>query len=409
MSGTVAIVGASVAGVRTAQALRGEGHDGPIVLIGAEATLPYDKPPLSKQFLAGTWDTDRMTLLTEAAARAADIEMRLGASAQHLDIAGKQVLLADGQRVDYDQVVIATGAAARPSPWPAASGVHVLRTLDDSRALRVDLDRPGPVAIVGGGFIGAEVAATARALGHPVTVIDPLPAPISRLLGPEVGALIGQIHRRHDVDTRFGAGVEAISGHAGQLLLTLTDGRQVEAATVLVGIGAVPNTDWLAESGLLIGNGVVCDQYCRAVGRDEIWAVGDVARWQHLEIGEAVRVEHWTNAVEQASRVALNLTHPDELRSYLPTDYVWSDQYDWKIQIVGRPYSAATHQIIGTPNDNPPRFAAVYSDKDSKLAGAVTVNWSKALMTCRRLLAHGASGAEAIALVQTLVTPAVTR
>jgi phthalate 3,4-dioxygenase ferredoxin reductase component len=407
MSGTVAVVGSSVAGVRTAQALRTEEHDGPVVLIGAEAGLPYDKPPLSKQFLAGTWGADRITLLTEAAARAAGIELRLGVPAQHLDVAGREVLLADGHRVSYDHVVIATGSAARPSPWPVASGVHVLRTLDDSRALRADLERPGPVVVVGGGFIGAEVAATARASGHAVTVVDPLPAPIGRLLGPEIGELMGQVHRRHGVETRFGVGAQDITGEAGNLMVTLTDGRQIEAATVVVGIGAIPATGWLAESGVLVDNGVVCDEYCRALEHDDVWAVGDVARWDHPRLGEAVRVEHWTNAVEQAACVAFNLTHPGQLRGYAPTEYVWSDQYDWKIQIVGQPRAAVKHRFIGGPGAEPPRFAVVYSDEDSRLAGAVAVNWPKALVACRRLLTAGASSDEAARLVETLLVPAV--
>lgn len=402
------VVGSSVAGVRTAQALRAEQHDGPIVMIGAEATLPYDKPPLSKQFLAGTWDADRITLLTEAAADAADIELRLGVPARHLDIAAQQVLLADGHGISYDHVVIATGAAARPNPWPASSGIHVLRTLGDSRSLQADLALPGPVAVVGGGFIGAEVAATAHALGHAVTVVDPLPAPIGRLLGPEIGELMAQVHRQHGVDTRFGVGVERITGHAGRLLLTLTNAQQIEAGTVVVGIGAIPNTAWLADSGLLVDNGVVCDEYCRAVGRDDVWAVGDVARWSHPGLGEAVRVEHWTNAVEQAACVAFNLTHPDQLRGYAPTEYVWSDQYDWKIQLVGRPHTAVTHQIVGDPSGDPPHFAAVYSDKQSRLAGAVAVNWPKALITCRRTLAAGAPGTETARLVEALLAPKVT-
>jgi len=407
MSGTVAVVGSSVAGVRTAQALRTEEHDGPVVLIGAEAGLPYDKPPLSKQFLAGTWGADRITLLTEAAARAAGIELRLGVPAQHLDVAGREVLLADGHRVSYDHVVIATGSAARPSPWPVASGVHVLRTLDDSRALRADLERSGPVVVVGGGFIGAEVAATAHASGHAVTVVDPLPAPIGRLLGPEIGELMGQVHRRHGVDTRLGVGVQDITGEAGNLMVTLTDGRQVEAATVVVGIGAIPTTGWLAKSGLLVDNGVVCDEYCRAVERDDVWAVGDVARWDHPRLGEAVRVEHWTNAVEQAACVAFNLTHPGQLRGYAPHRI----RVERSVRLEDPDRRTAPGCRETSVHRRARRRAAALRGglqrRDSRLAGAVAVNWPRALVACRRLLAVGASGDEAAKLVETLLVPAV--
>ena len=184
---TVVVVGSSVGGVRTAQALRSEGFTGRVVLVGEESQLPYDKPPLSKQFLAGVWDADRVTLLDALTAQQAGIELRLGSAAERLDVAGKQLHLADGTWLDYDAVVIATGAAARPSPWATRSGVHVLRTLADSSSLQQDLRCTGPLVVVGGGFIGAEVAATARALGREVTVVDPLPAPIGRIVGRELG------------------------------------------------------------------------------------------------------------------------------------------------------------------------------------------------------------------------------
>lgn len=335
---TVVIVGSSVGGVRTARALRTEGYDGRIVLIGAEAEMPYDKPPLSKQFLAGAWDEDRVRLLTAADAEAAGIELRLGSAAERLDVADRAVVLADGTRVHYDVLVVATGADARPSPWPVESGVHVVRTLDDSRKLAEDLTSvSGPVVVVGGGFIGAEVAATAHAVGRDVTIVDPLHAPIGRVLGEELGAMFTDLHHRHGVATRFGDGVEAVDGKAGALRVTLTSGEVLPAGTVVVGIGARPNAGWLASSGLLIDDGVVCDEFCRAVNHGTVFAVGDVARWHHPRHREDVRVEHWTNAAEQASCVAHNIVHPDGLRPYAPTEYVWSDQYDWKIQIAGRP------------------------------------------------------------------------
>ncbi|MBA2553890.1 MAG: FAD-dependent oxidoreductase [Geodermatophilaceae bacterium] len=379
-----------------------------MVVLGAESELPYDKPPLSKQFLGGQWSADRMGLLSAEAAEQARIELRLGTSAVHLDVAQKQVVLADGKLVDYDIAVLATGSHARPSPWAAESGLHVLRTIGDSRALAADLARDGPVVVVGGGFIGAEVAATARFLGREVTLVDPLDVPVGRVLGDEIGALFIDLHHRNGVATRFGTGVEAVDGRAGDLTVHLTDGQRLPAATVLVGIGALPNDCWLASSGLQLADGVVCDEYCRAVGVPDVFAAGDVARWVHPRYGQTCRVEHWTNAVEQASCVAHNICHPEDRRAYQPVEYVWSDQYDWRIQILGRPHRAAGHRLIGDlgrrsgGEPGGPRAAALYTDSSGQLTGAATVNWPKASITCRKLLATGADFDEALGRVERL-------
>jgi phthalate 3,4-dioxygenase ferredoxin reductase subunit len=399
---TVVVVGSSVAGVRTVQTLRSAGFAGRVVLVGEESELPYDKPPLSKQFLAGAWDTAKIRLLTAEQATELDVELRLGAAADRLDVAGKQLHLADGSVLDWDVVVLATGAAARPSPWPVGSGVHVVRTLADARALRADLADEGPVVVVGGGFIGAEVAATAHALGRDVTVVDPLPSPIGRVVGDAVGAHFTALHRRHGVGTRFGTGVESVSGRAGDLTVTLTDGTSLPAATVVVGIGTTPNDGWLATSGLLVENGVTCDEHCRAVDSPDVYVVGDLARWYHPGHEEHLRVEHWTNAVDSAGVAAHNIAHPDDLRAHAPVEYVWSDQYDWRIQIVGRPARATRHELVGTLDGDTARGAVLYTDDEGSLRGAVTVNWPKALVTCRRLVLAGAGFADAVAQVTAL-------
>jgi len=409
---TVVIVGSSVGGVRTAQALRRESYGGRVVVIGAEADPPYDKPPLSKQFLVGQWAADRVELLPADAAEQARIELRLGTAAERLDVAARQVVLTDGQRIDYDIVVLATGSVARSSPWQVPSGVHVLRTIGDSAALAADLAAGGAVVVVGGGFIGAEVAASARSLGHDVTIVDPLDVPIGRVLGNEIGALFTDLHHRNGVATRFGIGVESLEGRAGNLTVRLTDGQVLEAVTVVVGIGALPNDGWLASSGLLIDDGVVCDQYCRAVDAMEVFAVGDVARWMHPDHGESCRVEHWTNAVDQATCVAHNIAHPDDLRAYRPVEYVWTDQYDWKIQIVGRPARATSHRLIGDlgrpsdPDAAKPRAVALYTDGSDRLTGAAIVNWPKALISSRKLIAAVSSFADAVAQFEQLDTTA---
>jgi phthalate 3,4-dioxygenase ferredoxin reductase subunit len=399
---TVVVVGSSIGGVRTAQALRSEGFDGRVVLVGEESDLPYDKPPLSKQFLAGDWPLEKVLLLTREAAEKDAIELRLGSRATRLDVAAHRVLLADGEALSYDSLVVATGASARPSPWHPESGVHVVRTLEDSLRLREALMRTGPVIVVGGGFIGAEVAATARGLGHEVTVVDPLPTPIGRVVGPEIGRLFSELHHRHEVETRFGVGVEEVTGRAGDLHVGLTDGTRLSGATVVVGIGAVPNDGWLADSGLPIENGVLCDEYSRALDAPDVFAIGDVARWFHPGHREHVRVEHWTNAVEQGVCAAHNIAHPDDLRSYRPVEYVWSDQYDWKAQIVGRPIHGVRHELVGTLEGDHPRGAVLYADDAGRLCGAVTVNWPKALVQCRRLVPQAASFDDAMTRLREL-------
>jgi NADPH-dependent 2,4-dienoyl-CoA reductase/sulfur reductase-like enzyme len=389
MSPATVIAGSSVGGVRTAQALRAAGYDGEVVLIGEESTLPYDKPPLSKALLAGTATSESIVLLSEQQARDLGVHLLLGRAARRLDVAGRWLELADGQRIRYDDVVIATGARARPSPWGRPPGVHLLRTLGDATALREDLRRGGPLIVIGAGFIGAEVAATARGMGiEDVTVIDPVPVPMSRVIDRAVAGRFSALHREQGVATRFGAGVAGLTRAAGGLTVRLTDGSRLAAATVVVGIGAVPNDEWLASSGLRINNGLVCDQYSRAVNAPWVHAVGDVARWFHPGHGALVRAEHWTNAAEQAACVAHNIAHPNQPRAYAPVEYVWSDQYDWKIQLAGRTGGDLPHVTIDRAA--PARsFAVLYAAADGRLAGAVTVNWPRALVICRRALAAG--------------------
>ncbi|ARV80177.1 FAD-dependent oxidoreductase [Mycobacterium sp. 050128] len=388
MRSRVVIVGTSVGGVRTAQALRSEGYDGDIILVGEETTLPYDKPPLSKALLAGTTNVAAVTLLTEEAAAAADIRLLLGHRAVRVDAAACQVAFAGHEPLNYDHLVVATGASARPSPWGQRPGIHLLRTLEDCLQLRADLVPGGHLVVVGGGFIGAEVASTARTLGLEVTIVDPLPVPMSRVLNAEIGGWFVDLHRRHQVCTRFGVGVENIEGERSNLKIRLTDGTALEASAVVVGIGAVPNDGWLKSSGLVVDDGLVCDQYCRAVTAPNIYAVGDVSRWFHQRRGRDTRVEHWTNAVDQAACVAHNITHPHDLCSYEPVEYVWSDQHDWKIQVAGRTAGISGHATVGDPAIDK-RFAALYTDDGQQLSGAAIVNWPRALIECRRALQAG--------------------
>lgn len=384
MSQRVVVVGSSVGGVRTAQALRTAGYRGGIALVGEESCLPYDKPPLSKGVLTGTRRAQDACLLTAQAAATEDIELVLGRRATRLDQLGRHVELDDGTRLDYDAVVIATGARARPAPW-TCSGVHVLRTMRDVVALRDDLLGGGPVVVVGGGFIGAEVASAARGMGLEVTMVDPVPVPMSRVLSPEIGEHVLDLHRRHGVRTRLGTGVCDIEGEQGALRVLLTDGTTLEAGTVVVGIGSCPNDEWLRSSALLVDDGVVCDEFGRAEGADRVYAVGDVARWYDPAEGGHTRIEHWTNAVEQARVVAHNITAPADLRAHRPVHFVWSDQHDWKIQVVGRPAVATAVVVVGDPLVDG-RFAALYTRDRIRLSAAVSVNWPRAGVLCRRAL-----------------------
>ncbi len=395
----VVIVGSSVAGVRTARALRSEGYLARITLVGEEPELPYDRPPLSKQVLSGSWPAERAGLLTMQAAADAGIELRLGVPARALDPEARLVQLADGESLPYDDLVIATGASARPSPWQAESGIFQLRTMADCRALKERFTDGATIVMIGGGFIGAETAAAARSAGCEVTVVDAVPVPMERAAGPVVGALLADVHRRNGVRTRFGVGVQSVSGRAGDLSVTLSDGSVLRAATVVVGIGAVPNDQWLQGSGLAIEDGVTCDAYLAAAGAAHVLAVGDVARWPHPELGAWVRSEHWTNAADQARCAARNIARRDAREAYQPSDYIWSDQYDWKLQLAGQRARAVAEWVIGAPGAPRPKVATLHADAAGLLCAVTCLNWAKAFVQCLRLLGERATAVRARELV----------
>ena len=389
------IVGSSVAGVRTAEALRSQGFDDPVLLLGAEDEFPYDKPALSKQVLLGTRSEEENLLLSRKAADAAAIELRLGSAAVALDADRHLVSMEDGTSIGYDSLVIATGVRARPSPWGQPPGVHLVRTIADVRGLRSDLQAGGRLVVIGGSFIGSEVAASAHAQGMTVTVVDPAPVPMGRVLGAEIGKVLSQLHQAHGVETIFGMGVSELTldpavrtaaGHPG-LTVHLQDGMLLAADVVVIGIGTVPNDEWLLGSGLVIDNGVVCDEFSRARGAADVYAAGDVARWFHPRHQEWVRVEHWSTAVEHAQSVAHNLSHPDDLRAFDPVEYIWSDQYDWKIQMTGRTGAPDYHVLRDESRED--RFAVFYSADGVTFSGAMTANWPKVLLACRRAVGTG--------------------
>ncbi|CRK49713.1 p-cumate dioxygenase ferredoxin reductase subunit [Rhodococcus sp. RD6.2] len=383
MSGGVLVVGGSVGGIRTARALRNEGYVGRVTVVEAESELPYDKPPLSKIPLDGD---AHVPLLTAEETRELDIELVMGRTAVELRPQDRQVVLDDGVVLGYDELVIATGAAARPSPW-TGPGVHVLRTIADARALRASLRAASRLLVVGAGFIGAEVASLARKQGIEVTIVDPAPIPMARVVGDGLGRHFSQLHRAHGVDTRFGTMVDTIEHGEGGITAQLSDGSCVLVDAVVVGIGAVLNTRWLESSGLALEDGVECDEYGRVAGAENIFAVGDIARWYQPRQGKAARVEHWTNAVEQANCLARNIVAPDTPVAHDPVAYVWSDQYDWKIHLFG------TRDVTGDPvvveQSEPFRLAAIWQAADGRASGGLTVNWPKASVQLRRTIAAG--------------------
>lgn len=381
------ILGASVGGVRTAQALRASGYDGEILIADAESSPPYDRPPLSKSILAGHHRMDEIRLLAEGEAAESALELLPGHRSMTLHAPQRTVTMTNGSTLTYDDLVVATGAAARPSPWGTPAGVHILRSASDAVALRYALEEDGPVVIIGAGFIGTEVAATAISNGHTdVTLIDPADTPLTRILPATVARAVFDLHRNRGVKMRFGTGVTRIAPHPRGLQVHLTDDSVRRARTVVLGIGAVPNDQWLAPSGVAVNDGVLCDEYGRSTSTPHVWAVGDVARWRRPDTATSARAEHWTNAVEQAGIVAHNLTHnPDQLRPHNPIDYVWTDQYDWKIQLVGQT-GTAKHCLRVAPQGFDRSFAEITIDHHGTTCGGVAVNWPRAFMTCRRAL-----------------------
>ncbi|MFJ3212563.1 NAD(P)/FAD-dependent oxidoreductase [Streptomyces flaveolus] len=385
----IVVVGASAAGLSTVEGLRREGYTGSVTLIGGEEHLPYDRPPLSKQLLSGEWDTDRLRLRGEEDLAALDLRLRLGSPAVALDTRAREVALADGSRVGYDALVVATGTRARRLPGTASvRGVHVLRTLEDALALRADLAARPHLVVAGGGFVGAEAAAVARGLGCQVTLVTDTSQPMGDALGDELGAMLRDVHHEHGVRIETGVLVDRIRT-AGERAtgVRLADGHTLDADVVLVGIGAQPNTEWLAGSGVPVGNGVECDATLYA--GSGVWAAGDVACWLHARTGEPWRIEHRTNAAEQGLAVARNiLAGPQGAAPFDSVPYVWSDQYDLKIQIYGRTRGADEVRIVeGSTAER--KLVALYG-KNGRTCAAVGINMVRALRGYRTQVAAAA-------------------
>jgi NADPH-dependent 2,4-dienoyl-CoA reductase/sulfur reductase-like enzyme len=391
----VVVVGASASGLATAEALRRLGYQGEVTLIGNESHLPYDRPPLSKQILTGELHPDQLLLRSPADVDALGVRLRLGETAIGVDLSSRTVALAGAAAVGYDSLVVATGVRPRRLPGTeGVRGVHVLRTLEDALTLK-DRLRPGRrLVVVGAGFIGAEAAAACRGLGLEVTVLEPAPVPLAHALGEEVGRALTAVHREHGVDLRTGVAVEGVLSRDGEVTgVRLTDGSEVAGQDVVVGIGSHPNTEWLHDSGLLLDDGLVCDEFSMAAPR--VHGVGDVARWHNPLFGVAMRIEHRTNAAEQGLAVARNLLEPRARRPFAPVPYFWSDQYDMKIQAYG--YLRGHEEVAVVDGDlGARRFVAAYR-KGDRVVGVVAVNTPpKPLRAWRAAVAAGQAWSAAV-------------
>ncbi|MEW2164939.1 FAD-dependent oxidoreductase [Streptomyces sp. NPDC007084] len=392
---TVTVVGASLAGLYAARTLRAQGFDGRLVIVGDEPHLPYDRPPLSKDFLTGRTGEPQLALTDAEESAEIDAEWLLGVRADGLDTRSRTVVLADGRTVATDGLVIATGAAARRLPGDALRGVHTLRTLEDARALRAELTAgPRRVVVIGGGFIGAETASSCRLLGHDVTVVEAAPLPLVPHLGTNMAAVCAALHRRAGVELVTGAAVAGFrrsgTNPASVAAVELRDGRALPADVVVVGVGAVPNTEWLAGSGLAVRDGVVCDAGC-VTALPNVVAVGDVARV------DGSRAEHWTSATEQPHAAVANLLAGRTIETAQSLPYFWSDQYGARIQFAGRRQPQDTVRIVeGDLHDGAPAdggFLAVY-ERDHRATAVLAVDRPRPFTRARRQLALDADRME---------------
>ena len=365
-SQTHVIVGASLAGAKAAETLRDEGFDGRIVLIGSEAERPYERPPLSKDYLRGEAGRDKVYVHPEGFYAEREIELRLGRTAVSLDTDGREVELDDGTRLGYDRVLLTTGSEPRRIGVPGAEldGVLYLRTVDDSDALRARLDEGGSLVVVGAGWIGCEVAASARQRGLEVTVLDPLGVPLERVLGPELGAIYRDVHTDHGVRMLMETGVEAFEGDRRVERVRTSDGELLDCDFVVVGVGVEPRTRLAAEAGIGVRDGVAVDAQLRTDAAD-VFAAGDVASAQHPFYGEPIRVEHWANALNQGPAAARNMLGQAVPYERLP--YFFSDQYDVGMEYSG--FARSWDRVVFRGDPASREFIAFWIAGDTVVAG----------------------------------------
>lgn len=394
----LAVVGASLAGIRAVEAARKAGHEGTVTLVGAEPHLPYDRPPLSKAFLDEAHEPADPRFRTEDHLRAElGVALRLGVPASGLDPDARSIAMADGSEIGYDALVIATGGAARMLQGNGGvDGVHALRTWDDAIAVRAALDAGARTVVIGAGFIGSEVASSARKRGLEATIVETLPVPLVRSVGEDMGKACAELHRGNGTDLRCGETVGGIESSSGRVTgVRLGSGEVVPAELVVVGIGVAPCTDWLEGSGIELherDRGVVADATLRAA--DGVYAAGDVVHFpNHLFDDEVMRLEHWTTAAEQGALAARNAMDPANANELGTVPYFWSDWYDSRIQFVGRPAADEIRVVSAEQGDD--RFLALYRRGD-RLIGTITIDRPTQIMKYKRLISKRASWAEAL-------------
>jgi 3-phenylpropionate/trans-cinnamate dioxygenase ferredoxin reductase component len=387
-SGGIVIVGGGLAAARTAEQLRRSEYAGPITIISDEDHLPYDRPPLSKEVLRS--ETDDVTLKPAEFYEENDITVLLGKAAKSVDTLAQKVTLSDGSEVAYEELVIATGLVPKRIPsFPNLVGIHVLRSFDESLALRQQAASARNAVVVGAGFIGCEVAASLRGLGVDVVLVEPQPSPLAAVLGEQIGSLVARLHRAEGVDVRCGVGVAEVRGADKVEKVVLGDGTELDADLVVVGIGSHPATGWLEGTGIEVDNGVVCDAAGRA-SAPHVWAIGDVASWRNT-VGHQVRVEHWSNVADQArALVPAMLGHDAPAAVSVP--YFWSDQYDVKIQCLGEPEATDTVHVV---EDDGRKFLAFY-ERDGVVAGVVGGGMPGKVMKTRAKIAASAPIADVL-------------
>ena len=412
----VVVVGASLAGTRACESLRNGAFSGEITLVGAERHRPYDRPPLSKRLLRGDWEPERIQLRSAEALTALNLTLRLGVVATALSVAHRTITLDTpavggavehgAQEISFDGLIIATGAVPRQLPrQPKLVGLHLLRTIDDSISLRNELRQGIRVVVIGAGFIGLEVAATARQRGCEVLVLEGLASPLLRVVGETIGLAISRVHENHGVRIRCGVEVRRIIGSDSVSGVELGDGTVVPADVVVVGIGVDPATEWLESSELSLRNGVMCDATL-SVGVPGIYAAGDVARWPNaLYVDEepTMRIEHWTNASEQGAHAAENLLaswRGEIAEPYVSVPFFWSDQFEARVQFLGRATPEDEMKIV-VGDEQSEKLVAFYYRND-RLRGVLGISMPKVVMSCRTLLADRATLSDAVAMINSL-------
>ena len=387
---TFAIVGASLAGAKAAEALREQGFDGEVILFGAETHLPYERPPLSKGYLKGSEGRDSFVVHPKEWYEEQNVELRLGVEVTGVDASAHRLTTANGSDVAYDRLLIATGSTPRRLAMPGADAANVryLRTVDDSEVLRAAIDEQARVVIIGAGWIGLEVAAAASEAGASVTVIESLELPLLRVLGPEMATVFADLHRDHGVDLRLGATLSQIRTQAGRATaVVLGDGSDAPATLIVVGIGITPNTALAEAAGLEVDNGIVVDEALRSSDPD-VFAAGDVANALHPVLSRRIRVEHWANALNQPAVAAKAMRGESASFDMLP--YFYTDQYDLGMEYVGYVGPGDDTRVVVRGDTAGREFVAFWLDRQDRVQAGMNVNvWDvvddvKSLITANR-------------------------